>query len=452
MSEGERALRREVGAIAATAIVVNSTIGTGIFKTPAQVARDAGSIGAATLVWVLGAVIALCGALALAELAAAMPRAGGIYEPLRRTYGPRVAFLYGWAKITLLVPSAVGSFAVLAAEAIGSLLDLPESATRDAVLAAVVIALVALSNALGVRAQAAQQIAITVVKYVGVSLLAIVGLCAALEPGASVPQPELAPDFALEPRVTGVFAALVAAMWAYDGWSDLAALGGEAREPARTLPRALVLGTVLVALVYLAANAGYFRVLGLEGLRRSTTGANMAAANLATLTMGPIGRRVLSALVLTSCVGGCMASLLTNPRTFVPMATDGVFVRWLGAVDARSGTPRNAVLTAAALGVLYVSYQGFEQLSDAFVVGYFPFYALAVAGLLILRRREPSLPRPFRTPAAPLVVALFLAGASAVIIGALTELSEIALLALGIVAAGVPLSFLWRARPPEKGR
>ncbi|WP_169791406.1 APC family permease [Sandaracinus amylolyticus] len=293
------------------------------------------------------------------------------------------------------------------------------------------------------RASAVQQALITTVKYAGVLLLAVLGLLAPLVAGAEVPVPADPPAFASAPTAAGVFAALVAAMWAYDGWADLSSLAGETRDPSRTLPRALVLGTLAVGVAYLLANLGYARVLGVEGLRRSTDGSGMAAAHLATLTLGAAGRALLASLVLVSCVGGCMASLLTNSRTFVPMATDGVFVEWLGRVWARTGVPANAIVVGAILGAAYVSSRSFEQLTNAFVVGYFPFYALAVLGLFRMRAKEPDLPRPFRVPLHPLPAIVFLVGAACVMAGAATGLDGSSVIAAVVIAAGVPVSFVW---------
>lgn len=442
-TSGESSLRRELGAVAAAAIVVNATIGTGIFKKPAEVARLAGSIEASLLVWALGAVVALAGALCFAELSASMPRTGGIYEYLRRAWGPRLAFLYGWAKITLLLPSAVGSFALLAAESIAALAGWEGDRGRDAWVAIAVVAACAAANVMGVRASAVQQAVITSVKYLGVLLLAVLGLLAPIAAGVEVPAPDPMPGYATGVSAAGLFAALVAAMWAYDGWADLSSLAGEARDPGRTLPRALLAGTLAVGVAYLLANVGYARVLGLEGLRRSTAGSGMAAAHVATLTLGAAGRALLASLVLVSCVGGCMASLLTNSRTFVPMATDRVFFGWLGRVRERTGVPVNAVVVGAVLGGVYVSSRSFEELTDAFVVGYFPFYALAVLGMLRLRAREPGLERPFRTPLYPLPAIVFLLGAACVMAGAATGLGGSSVLAAAVIAAGLPVSLAW---------
>ncbi len=293
------------------------------------------------------------------------------------------------------------------------------------------------------------QAVITAAKYAGVALLAVLGLALAVH--GAVPAPAEPLPFNTAPAAIGVATALVSVMWAYDGWADLSSLSGEVRNPGRSLPRALVAGTLAIVVVYLAANAGYARALGIDGLRHSTTGANMAAANLAVLTLGEAGRRLLSAIILVSCVGGCMSSLLTGPRTFVPLATDGLFLRGLGAVSPRAAVPARAVVACALLGGAYVLVRSFEQLTDAFVVGYFPFYMLAVAAVLVLRVRQPDLPRPFRVPLHPLPPLVFLTGAAVLLAGAFADADRTALFAFAVMAAGVPVAFFW-IRRADRGK
>ena len=242
---GEGALRPAIGVGLGVLLVINATIGTGIFKTPAKVARLSGSMSAALLMWVVGGLIALCGALSLAELAAAMPRAGGIYEYLRRAWGDRVAFVYGWAKLTLLIPSAVGSFAKLTAEAAASLFGWAPDSAREAWVSVALVLLCAIANVVGVRSSAIQQAIVTIAKYLGVAFLGFVGLALTAR-GAPPPSDAAAPHFNASPTLIGCFGALVSVMWAYDGWADLASLAGETRDPGRTLPRALIAGTIAI--------------------------------------------------------------------------------------------------------------------------------------------------------------------------------------------------------------
>jgi len=435
-------LRREVGLIAGTLVGVNAMIGTGIFKKSAPIARLVGSIDAMMGVWIVGGVIALAGALSLAELAAAMPRTGGLYEYLRRAYGETAAFVLGFTRLVLLIPSALGSFAKLAGEAFLSFFGLPATDARlNAVSIAVIVVCTAV-NLAGVRISAIQQGAFTALKYLGVLGLAIVGLVVVAGEPATLPLPT--EPIATHATAMGVFAALVAVMWAYDGWSDLSSLAGEVHEPSKTLPRAFLFATLATTFAYLAMNAAYARVLGFDGIARSTTSEHMVAANLATATLGPVGLRALSALVFLSCLGASMSTLLTGPRVLVAMAADGVFFEFFGHVHGRSGVPRAAVLVGAGLGIVYVLVQSFEQLTDAFVVGLFPFYMLGVAAVIRLRRREPDLERPFRVPLYPLPPIVFLVGAAATMAGAVRDVTSSTGLALLVVLSGIPIERAYR--------
>ncbi len=433
-----------MGLIAGTLVGVNAMIGTGIFKKSAPIARLVGSLEATMFIWVAGGVIALAGALSLGELAAAMPRTGGLYEYIRRAFGPTPAFMLGFTRLVLLIPSALGGFAKLAGEAFVTLAGLPATDAHIDAVAIAVVVVCAVANLTGVRASAMQQGVVTAIKYLGVLVLGVLGLTLAADPVSFTDWPAPPDAIATSLTASGVFAALVAVMWAYDGWSDLSSLAGEVKDPARNLPRAFVLGTLATTLVYLAVNAAYARVLGFEGVARSTVGEHMVAANLATATLGPLGLRALAALVFLACLGASMSTLLTGPRVLVAMAADGVFFESLGRVDPNSGVPRRAVLIGGVLGVVYVTVQSFEQLTDAFVVGLFPFYMLGVAAVIRLRRLEPELARPFRVPLYPLVPAVFLVGAACTMAGAMRDVTSSTGVALLIVFLGVPVERVHR--------
>ena len=443
-NSGEQLLRREIGWFLAALAVINATVGTGIFRLPGPIARQMGSEPATLAVWCVGGVIALTGALSIAELGAAMPRAGGLYEYLRRAYGPWAGFLLAWAKLMLLMPSAVGSFARLAAESTSALLGLPRQTARDNGIAVAFIVVAASVNLVHVRLSTLQQGAITVAKYAGIVALAAAGFWLGSE---SVAVPQAAP-VAAEP-IGGLVAfavTTVAVMWAFDGWADLSALAGELKAPQRSLPRALIAGVLAVLVLYLGVNLSLLHALGYEGLRHSSTGGGLAASLVASAAFGNAGMRILNALIVVSCFGACMSSLLTGSRLFVPLSTDGEFPAWIGKVSPGSAVPRRAVAIGAVLGIVFVTLRSFEQLTEGFVVGAFPFYALVIAGVIILRRREPTLERPFKVPLYPWVPAIFLCGASAVIIGGLFDSDWILLASLALIVAGLPLRVLWRAR------
>jgi amino acid transporter len=292
----EGRLRRDIGVFVGATIVVNCTIGTGIFQMPAETLRLAGSLPLSLLSWVCGGLLALSGALSFAELSAAMPRSGGICEFLRRAYGPRVAFVFGWAELVLLIPTAVGGLAKLAAEAAAPLLGLPPEAARW--LAMAFLLLCVGQNLLAVRDSARSQAVLSALKYGGVAALAVLGLCAPVA-GPAV----TAAQTTLHPTLTGFFAALVPVLWTYDGWSNLAGLAGEVRQPGRTLPRALVAGTLAIIAVYLAANLGYARVLGPQGLLAASNGRSLVGEDVASAVLGGRGRLLFDALIAVCGLG-----------------------------------------------------------------------------------------------------------------------------------------------------
>jgi len=435
LDANEARLRRELGVVLAAAVTVNAMVGTGIFRLAPNVLQLAGSSTAALAVWVAGGVISLCGALCIAELAAALPRAGGIYPYLRHAYGRVVAFWYGWTRLTLLGPAAAGSFARLAAESLGAVLGWAPDAGRDTLVAVAVLVGCTLVNLSGVRTASTEQAILTALKFAGLTVLALA--CLSSSSSAAVP-PD--PDSLARFAIGGAFSALVSVMWTYDGWADVSSLAGESRQPGRTMPIALVAGTGVVTAVFVLVNVGYLHVLGAGGVAASGSGSEMVAMRAAELSLGEHGRRVLAALVFTSCLGTCMVGILTGSRVYVSMASDG-FWRWLGHVSPRTGVPARAVVIGCGLGIVYLSFRSFEQLTDSFVSGMFPFYMLAVVAVLLLRRRQPELPRPFRTPLYPLLALVFLLGASALLWGAARDVHGIAFAAFGVMLLGLPLGF-----------
>jgi APA family basic amino acid/polyamine antiporter len=435
----EARLRRDLGTWLAIAVTVNAMVGTGIFRLAPRVLELSGSSGTALGVWAFGGVISLCGALCMSELSAAMPRAGGIYEYLRRAYGPTIAFWYGWTRLTLLGPSAAGSFARLAAESLAATLGLAPNAARDGMVAAAVLIGCTLVNLSGVRVATSEQAVLSALKLAGIVLLGAACLVAPEAAPVRAPITEALPW-------GGAFAALVSVMWSYDGWADMSSLSAEARDPGRTLPRALFGGTLLVTLAYVLVNIGYLRVLGEAGLSASGSGADMVAMRAAEAALGESGRRVLGALVFASCLGACMVGVLTGSRVFVSMASDGLFIRWLGHVSEERGVPARAVLLTSVLGVVYLSFRSFEQLTDSFVAGMFPFYILAVVALFLLRRRAPELARPFKTPLYPLTPLVFLAGAFGLLWGAMRDVSGVAYVAFAVMLLGLPVGWFVQRR------
>jgi len=234
---------------------------------------------------------------------------------------------------------------------------------------------------------------------------------------------------------TGVGVALVAALWAYDGWADLTFMAGEVRDPSRTFPRALAWGVAVVVAVYLLVNAAYLSVLSVPEM----AGSELVAASTATRLAGVWGGHLVSVLVVLSTLGSLNGAMMTGPRIFFAMAEDGLMWRPVAAVHARHHTPWVAVAMATLLGVGYVSVRSFEELAGGFVLGIWPFYALAVGAVILLRRRRPDAPRPYRTPGYPWVPIVFLLASVGMLVSALVQEARLTLVGFALILAGVPV-------------
>jgi basic amino acid/polyamine antiporter, APA family len=435
-SWGER-MPRTVGLVDAVAVLVGVTIGSGIFRVPATVAAQLHMPGPVLLCWVLGGVIALCGALTIAELAGALPRSGGIFVWLFESFGPLPAFLFGWTELAVVRAAALGATSTIFAEYLGYFIPLTPAQVRYT--AAVVLVGVGATNYLGVRRAALVTSIATVAKYAAVMGL---GLLAFTAPNGSASHFTPAWSGGLSLSLLGT--ALISVMWTYDGWADLSFMGGEVKDPRRTLPLALIAGTVCVMLVYLVVNLGFMYVLDLPQMAGSHLIAADAARDIPLL--GGRGAAAISAVVLLSTFSGLNATMMTGPRIFFAMAERGLFFKAVARVSPRFQSPSVAIWLATALGVAYVLQNDFAQLADKFVLGIWPFYALAVAGVFRLRRTRPDLDRPYRVWGYPWVPALFLLASLGMVANALWTDTLNTGVTLLIILVGVPVFYLWRLR------
>lgn len=439
-AEDRERLPRLLGVWSAGAILVGSTIGSGIFRVP-SIAAEAGSIGAVAMLWLLGAFIALCGVLTIAELATMFPRPGGIYVFLRETYGPVPAFLFGWTRLLVIQPAALGAIAMIFASYAKAFVPLSDAGVR--IIAATLIVTLAAANYRSLRWGASVQNVSTVAKVV-----ALVGLAILLFALGDAASGALRSAPALSSVAWGGFGlALIAIMWTYDGWGDVTYIAGEVRDPGRTLPRALIGGLLVVVAVYLTINAAFLFVLSLDEMAASP----LVAADAATRVFGAAGAAAAAALVMLSTFGALNGCIMTGPRTFFAMADDGLFFRRIAAVHHRFRTPHAAITLAALLGIAYVSLRTFEQLTEAFILGIWPFYMLTVTAVLILRRKRPDQPRPYRALGYPVLPLLFLLASGALIGNALIRQPLSTLFGFGIILSGLPVFYLWRGLRRDAG-
>ena len=441
------ALPRRLGLWTAVAVLIGSTIGSGIFRTPAGIAERLPGPVPMLLVWVAGGAIALCGALTLAEVAGALPETGGLYVFIREAWGRLPAFLFGWAELVVIRAASLGAVATTFAEYFFRVLgyDTAVAPYSDWVhyVAAVAIAVTAGFNYVGVRWGALVQNVTTIAKYGGLVFIILLALALGL-PRTGGHYTPAAPAGSLSIAPFGL--ALVSVLWAFDGWADLSFVGGEVKDPRRNLPRALIIGTLAVIVVYLAANLAYLAVLSIDEIRAS----RLVAAEVAERLVGAPGVVFVALTVMLSTFGTLNGSLLTAPRIFFAMADDRLFFKPVARVHPRYETPYVAIALAAVLGILFVLVRTFEQLADAFVTAIIPFYALGVASVFVLRRRAGYNP-PFRVPGYPVVPALFILSTIYLLANALIDpASRWATAAvLGTIVLGVPVYYLTvgRRRP-----
>jgi amino acid transporter len=431
LAEGR--LPRRLDGWSTMAVTVGIMIGSGIFRVPAAAAGQTGSAGVMLAAWIVGGVVALCGALALAEVAALYPRAGGIYVYLREAYGPLTAFLFGWLYL-VIIPTGAGAIALVFAEYLGRLVPLTPNGIHG--VATAVIVLLATAQYRSVRFGAAIQNVSTVAKVT--AILAMTAAAFVLGDPAGGAFAGAAPA---HPATLGGFGlGVVTVLWAYNGWQDVTCLSGEVRDPGRSLPRAIVGGTLVVVAVYLAANAAYLRVLPIDAIAASP----LVASDVMVRLVGPVGSSLVAALVCISTFGALNAVMMAIPRVFWAMADDGLFFRFVAAVHPRYRTPHMAIASMAILGVVYLALQSFEQLIEAFILASLPFWALSVASVIVLRRRQPARARPYRTPGYPVVPLIFVTVMLALVLNSLREHPEVTATSIGAVLAGVPLYYGWR--------
>ena len=393
------------------------------------------------LVWFTGGLFALCGALTLAEVAGALPKTGGYYVFIREGWGKLPAFLYGWGELVILRAAALGGISLTFAEYLLRALGYdPSAAPYDTYahwVAAAALATMATINVLGVKWGSLVQNVTTIAKYGGLLLIVVLAFSLGLPRNGGANFSPAWPPGSFSVSTFGL--ALVSVLWAFDGWGDVTKGGGEVKDPRRNMPRAIVIGTVMVIVIYLLANLAYLSVLNVQEI----SGARLVAADVALRLIGPIGVTMVSLTVLMSTFGSVNGSLLTGPRIFFAMADDGLFFRRVAAVHPKYKTPYVAITLAAIIGIAFVLLRTFEQLADIFVTASLVFYILSVGAIFRLRRR-PDWDPPVRVPLYPIVPLLFVLATLFLLGNALADPAQRwpTLGVFGVIAAGIPIYYL----------
>lgn len=439
--------KRTMGVAAATALVVGSVIGSGIFLTPAIVAGHVPAAGLILLVWLAGGALSLVAALSLAELGAMFPRAGGQFVFLKEAFGNGTAFLFGWMALAINYSGTIAAIAVACAFYLGVLIGWGTIATK--VVAIGLIWILTAVNIAGLRPASGVQLVSTVGKLAALGALVLVGLAIGGEPAASLLTLD-AGDRAAGTIAASFGLALVAALFAFDGMASATFVGGEVKDPRRTIVRATVAGALIVTVVYLAVNLAFLKVLPVERLAEN----DAAAFDVGTALGGGGGGDLIAAAVVIATFGTLNGYVLQSPRIYYAMARDRLLYRGFARLHPRWGTPVFGLILQAEWSSLLVLSGTYDQLITYVVMSSWLFLGLTGVALFRLRFTRPDLERPFSVPGYPFVPALFIAGALLVVGNSLVFDPWDSLIGVGLALSGVPIYFFvraWRGGPSSGG-
>jgi APA family basic amino acid/polyamine antiporter len=447
-------LRRVLGIWSAASIVVGTVIGSGVFLVPSSMIGKVGSVKMLFVVWVVAGILSLFGALTYAELAAALPEAGGEYVYLTAAYGPFWGYLYGWTQFTVAKSGSIATLAagfytyltvflpVLARPVIVTPFPIGPNHTRFEIhygqlVAIGVILILAAVNYVGVKVGGDLQVFVTGAKVVLILAIIAVGLLSGKGDYSHLGQhiPSVG-------GVAGFFAAMVSALWAYDGWNNVTMVSSEIRHPGRNLPRALILGTLAVIATYLLINVTYFYVL----TPAEVAGSQRLASDTMAHLYGHTAAAAVSVAVLISIFAALNGSILTGARVPYAMARDGLFFRTAAKVDPKFLTPGHSVILLCLWSSVVVLSGWYDDLYNFVIFGSWILYLMTTLSVFVLRRKQPSLVRPYRTLGYPIVPVLFVAVAAFLLLSTLRTRPRESLMGLVLMLLGVPFYYYWKRR------
>ncbi len=434
-----------LGTFSGTMLVVGGIIGSGIFLTPAVVAQRVGSASLTLGAWGLGALVAIFGGFVYAELGARRPLAGGTYVYLRDAFGPLYGFLYGWALFLIIATGAIAAVAMTGASYLATLLSFDPEATRPIAIALIV--LLTVLNVLGVRIGATTGNVLTLLKLGAIGVLVTAALV--LAPSNPVPAPAVVLLPPVVPQggvaiVLAMGAALVPVLFSFGGWQQTNAVAEELIDPARTLPKALFLGVMVVVVTYLLVNVAYLRALGAAGLAASTA----PAADTMFVYLGATGRALITFGIVTSTVGFLSMVILMSARVYQAMAADGLFFTSMATLHPRTRTPVAALLTQCAVALVLLLTGTFGQLLDYVVFADWIFFGLTAASLFVLRARDAAMgiQPAVLAPLHPWSTLLFMAASLFVMVGSVVSNPANAARGAGLIALGLPVYAYWNRK------
>lgn len=452
-------LLRQLGLFDSTMVMVGIVIGSGIFVTTGIMAKSLPSPGWILLAWIAGGVLTLAGALTYAELGAALPEAGGQYVYLREAYGPMAGFLFGWILFLVYQTGGIAGLALVFAEYFGyffpgfaiqnTLLSfnigigdtlLPFTLSAGQLVGVVVILVLSLVNYLGMAFGKTLQNLLTVLKIGVILFIIILGFCSGKGSGLALHFQ----NAGMDPRslIVGFGIALVAVTWAFDGWNNVNFVAGEIKNPRRTLPLALILGTLLVTVLYVLINMVYLYALPY----REMVGVVRIAEAATSALFGASTGAVISAAVMVSVFGSLNGSIMTGPRVYYAMARDGLFFRRVNRVSPRFRTPGFSIAIQALWASLLTLIGTFEQIFTFAMFMAILFWIAATAAVFTLRKKRPDLHRPYKTWGYPVVPIIFILASTGILINTLLEKPVEALAGIGLTLLGIPVYRYWQRK------
>jgi APA family basic amino acid/polyamine antiporter len=426
-------LRPSLGLTHATAMVVGTIVGASIFVQPSEITRQMPSVAGIVLVWLAAGVLTLFGALVCAELASAYPRTGGVYVFLREAYSPSIGFLWGWAMFWSMHSGIIAAIATVFARYANVFTGIDPR-----IIAVSVVVLLSAVNYVGVKHGGLIQNVFTAAKLLAIGVIIAAGV---VWSGAGTPAAAPAAAASTDVTLRGFVLAIAAGLFAYGGWHMVTYTAGETKDAARTLPRALLIGTLIVTACYAGLNAVYLKLLPLEAVRASTR----VAADAADVLFSGGGAQMMAVLVMVSTFGAVNGIILMGPRVYYSMAQDGTLFKWVGAVHPTFGTPHRAIVIQGIWASVLAFTNTYGALFSRVIYTQWIFFAAMAAGLMLLRKRPDYRPA-YRVWGYPIVPVVFILASAVIVVMQILAVPRDCLIGLGMVLMGLPVYFVWSRR------
>ena len=429
-------LKRVLSLLDATMINAGGIIGSGIFMVPATVAMFTGSASLFFMVWIAGGIVSLFGALSVAELGAAMPRAGGQYVYLSEAYGPVWGYLYGWSAVAVINTASIAAVGVAFSEYLRFFFPITDVSIKGIAVATIV--LLTIINILDVKSGARFQNVFTISKLGAIFGIIILGLV--MEGGSNQNLSPFFSDQSFTELVGPLGLAMVSVLWTFDGWIFITYVAGEVKNPGRNIPLSLIFCMLIVVTIYLLLNYVLIYTLGFTGMN----GSDLVVSDAASVFLGNKGAAIVTLIILISLIGANNGFVLTSARINYAMAKDKLFFYQASQIHPRFKSPSNALIIQCVWASLLTFTGTFNQLITYIIFASWIFYGMSAGAVIILRNKKPDMERPYKTPAYPWIPIIFILFAIFLTINTIIEAPRDAAIGAGIILAGLPMYYYWK--------